>query len=159
FVLAGLLALAVIAGAWYGWAVRGFDRLTMRYWTYTVIGCLALVQFGRWARRMVMWNYRVTTRNLYIERSFVNKRRPAHPLARVRDVVVVQDATNRMVRVGLVRLVVEDGSPIDLPGVSDPTRVASLIKSAADRARSGARTMPLSSGDGTPQEAHQEGAV
>src|SRR5438270_703829 len=65
FVLTGLLALAIIVGAWYGWAVRGFDRLTMRYGAYAIIGCLALVQFGRWGQRLVMWNYRLTTRNLY----------------------------------------------------------------------------------------------
>jgi len=159
FVLAGILALAVIAGACYGWAVRGFDGLTMRYGTYAIIGCLAVVQFGRWAQRIVMWNYRVTTRNLYIERSFINKRRPAHPLARVRDVVVIQDATNRMAHVGLVRLVLDDGTTINLPGVYEPAKAASLIKGAVDQARSGARTVAPSRGEGAPQAAHREGAV
>jgi hypothetical protein len=158
-VLASLLALAIIAAAWYGWAEGGFDRLTMRYGTYAVIGFLALVQFGRWARRIVIWNYRVTTRNLYIERSFVYKRRPAYPLCRVGDVVVVQDASNRVVNVGLVRLILDDGTAINLPGVHEPARVASLIKSAADRARSGPVTVARSIGDVAPRAAHQEGAV
>src|SRR5262249_31018146 len=137
FVLAAVLALAVILGAWYGWAVQGFDRLTMRYGAYAVIGSLAIVQFGRWAQRIIMWNYRVTARNLYIERSFVNKRRPAHPLVRVRDVVVIQDASNRLVNVGLVRLILDDGTAINLPGVHEPAKAASLITSAAQRARTG----------------------
>ena len=117
FALAGLLALAIIIAAWYGWAVLAFDRLIMRYGAYALIGCLAVVQFGRWGRRIVMWNYRVTTRNLYIERSFINKRRPAHSLARVRDVAVAQEATNRIVNVGLVRLLEDEGTVINLPGV------------------------------------------
>jgi hypothetical protein len=159
FLLAGVLALAVVLAAWYGWAVRGLDRLTMRYGAYAIIGCVALVQFGRWGLRIVMWNYRVTTRNLYIERSFVNSRRPAHMLARVRDVAVFQDATNRMVNVGLVRLFVDDGTTIDLPGVHEPAKVASLIKNAADRARPGSASAVPRPGHDAPRAAHREGAV
>jgi hypothetical protein len=159
FALAALLAVAVIAGAWYGAAVRGFDPLTMRYGAYAIIAGLALVQFGRWAQRIVMWNYRVTTQNLYIERSFVYKRRPPHPLVRVRDVVILQDATSRMVSVGLVRLVLDDGSTIDLPGVYEPAKAVSRIKGAVDRARGAARTLTAASRDGAPQAAHHEGAV
>jgi membrane protein YdbS with pleckstrin-like domain len=159
FVLTGLVALAIIIGAWYGWVVRGFDPLTMRYGAYAIIGCLAAVQFGRWGQRIVMWNYRVTTRHLYIERSFINKRRPAFPLARVRDVAVVQDVTNRMVNVGLVRLVLDDGTTINLPGVYEPAKAASLIKSAIDQARSNGHSAATPSGDGAPRAAHQEGSV
>jgi hypothetical protein len=159
FVLTGFLALAVIIGAWYGWAVRGFDRLTMRYGAYAIIGCLAVVQFGRWAQRIVMWNYRVTTRHLYIERSFINKRRPAYPLARLRDVAVVQDATNRIVDVGLVRLALDDETIINLPGIHQPAKVASLIKRAIDGARTGDQSAPPPEGDGAPRAAHREGAA
>lgn len=134
FVVCGVLTAGVTA-VWLGWVEYHLSELTARYTAYAVIGPLWLVQLGRWLYRILTRTYRLTTRRLYIERTFFHVPARVVDLRRVTDVAVASSALERRLNVGRVRLRTEDPHEPDvlLEGVYDPRRLAERIRDLAKR--------------------------
>jgi membrane protein YdbS with pleckstrin-like domain len=160
FTIAGLAVIAIIGVTAYG-ARQGMDSLTMRYTAYVLLALVTGVQIGIWLFRLATWNYRLTTRRLLIERTFINKRFEPIELAHIKHVELMQTPFERMVGVGNLRLVVEQGSEIILVGVAAPQRVTALIRDLVEQSkRGGPITAPEApAGDRPVAAGHMEGEV
>jgi membrane protein YdbS with pleckstrin-like domain len=132
FIVCGLITAGVTA-VWLGWVEYHLSELTARYTAYAVIGPLWLFQLGRWLYRILTRTYRLTTRRLYIERTFFHVPARIVDLRRVTDVAVESTALERRLKVGRVRLRTENPQQPDvfLEGVYDPQRIAQQIRTLA----------------------------
>jgi hypothetical protein len=160
FIVSGLLSSAVAGLAWYLVAVRGLDRLDMRYSAYAIIAAIWAQQLLRWAYRIATFNYRLTTRRLLIERNFVRSGRAEIALEDVDDVVVTQAAWEARLGIGTLRMVCARCNPPSfvLDGVKDPQRIASQIRSLSRHLRDHQpiRVVPQ---EPAPAAGHVEGEV
>src|SRR5262249_55737708 len=130
FIVCGLITAGVTA-VWLDWGVEyRLSELTARYTAYAVIGPLWLFQLGRWLYRILTRTYRLTTRRLYIERTFVHVPARIVDLRRVTDVAVESTALERRLKVGRVRLRTENPQEPDvvLEGVYNPQWLAKRIR-------------------------------
>ncbi len=132
FVLCGLITVVVIV-VWLTWVEYHLSELTARYTAYAVIGPLWLLQLGRWLYHILTQTYRLTTRRLYIERTFFHVPARVVDLRQVSEVAVEATALERRLKVGRVRLRTEDPQQPDVPleGVYDPQQIARQIRDLA----------------------------
>lgn len=137
FTLCALLTLAVAAGGWYFWHVRGQSAYFMRHVVLGLTGAIWFVQGLRWAYRTVSINYRLTTHRLFRDRGFHNPTAGTVILERVTDVAVEpRTALEQLVHVGRIRVTSEDDTPpLVLEGVYQPEHVAAEIRRQVQRAR------------------------
>ena len=114
--------------AWGGWLLLppGFVK-------GTVLGLASLVwlvQGVRWAYRIFSYNYRLTTRRLYVDRGFLYLDFAALDLAAVGRVLVRRSWSDRLLGVGQVCVVPgETGKvPLVLDGVRHPEAIAERVR-------------------------------
>jgi hypothetical protein len=101
---------------------------------YLLVSPLWIVQAGCWLYRMTAYNYRLTTRRLFVSRRFAAAA-TAVDLARVERVRVQRGRLGRLLGVGRIRVEAAGARPLLLEGVLDPADVAALIASRAEQAR------------------------
>jgi membrane protein YdbS with pleckstrin-like domain len=128
FVLSGLLTIAITAVAWLLGA--GHGNSAVRYSAQGIVGALWLALLGCWTYRVLAWNYRLTSRHLFVERGFGHPGRPGIPLTRITEVRVEQTPWERIVRVGRLVILVRESaeSPLVLSGVREPGHMAAMIR-------------------------------
>ncbi len=118
FALCVLLSAIVALLAAYVWRRYDLPPLAVRYSAYAVIGIIWLAQIARWIYRVLTKTYRLTTRRLYIERTFLYSPFVVVDLSNVTDVRVEQSAFQRRLRVGRIRVYVQgQDRPISLDGI------------------------------------------
>jgi membrane protein YdbS with pleckstrin-like domain len=125
------LVCALLTGLLYG-VLRPWGRLV----PYTPVAVLwgLLLAYGFY--RVAGWNYRLTTRRLFRSRGFRRTGIREVELARVAHVLVQQAPWQRLLKVGTVRVVPDDGSsPLLLEAVGRPEHVALLIRKQVELAR------------------------
>ncbi len=136
FIGCALLTAALIA-FWLGWVEYHASALEARYTAYAVIGSLWLVQLGRWLYRILTRTYRLTTRRLYLERTFFHVPARVVNLEQVRAVDVGSSALERRLKVGRLYLRTDNPqlSELTLEGVHEPDRIATRIRELAKQNR------------------------
>jgi hypothetical protein len=135
FVLSGALTMATIAGGWYLWAEFDVSPLAARYGAYSVIGLIWCNLLMRWGYRILVLNYRLTTRRLFIERAFLHTPFTQVELHEVARVQVECSTFERRLDVGRLLLVGEQNhAPLAvMEGVYQPERIAEEIRQIASR--------------------------
>ena len=117
--------------AWY-WVPRDWVKVT-------VVGggsVVWLVQLGRWAARALGYNYRLTTRRLWVTRGIWQMVASALELSCVASVRVERTWLERRLGVGRVCVTPEgNGWPLVLEGVRHPRDAAETIRAAVKAAR------------------------
>lgn len=138
FVVCGLLTVSLIA-LWLGWVDYHVSALEARYTAYAVIGPLWLVQLGCWLYRILTRTYRLTTRRLYVERTFFHVPARVVDLGQITEVRVISSALQRKLKVGRVHLQTEIPhlADLSLEGVYDPYRIAERIRDLVKQNRGG----------------------
>lgn len=128
FIVCGLITAGVTA-VWLDWVEYHLSELTARYTAYAVIGPLWSFQLGRWLYRILTRTYRLTTRRLYIERTFFHVPTRIVGLRHVTDVAVESTTLERRLNVGRVRLRTENPQEpeVILEGVYNPRWLAERI--------------------------------
>jgi hypothetical protein len=139
--------------------VYDLEDLHVRYTVYAICGAIWFAQLARWLYYVLTYNYRLTTRRLFIERSFLNTPRAELELRRISGVVVETSGLDRRLGVGTLRVLGDDRAPrLVLLGVRDPGRLAAEIRHLAKQAREqGALTLPVP--PAPPEAGHVEGEV
>jgi hypothetical protein len=131
-----LLAAAIALSAYIVWRHYDLPPLQVRYTAYALIGLVGFIQLWRWAYAVVTRTYRITSRRLFIEKSFRRVPFIAVELARVADIRVEQSAIQRRLKVGRVRLSVEGRrKPIFLKGIFQPGDLAIELRRLVQEAR------------------------
>ena len=135
--VACILLTASITAIWLSWVEYQVSSLEARYTAYAVIGPLWLVQVGRWLYRTLTYTYRLTTRRLYLERTFFHVPARIVDLGQILEVRVESSALERKLNVGRIRLRTENPqlSEVTLEGVHEPERIAARIRELATQTR------------------------
>jgi hypothetical protein len=102
---------------------------------YLMIGTVWLFQLVRWGYRVGGYNYRLTSRRLFVGRGLLYPRADGLELARIARVGVRRTLSDRIVKAGSVVLELEDGSAHALPGLAGPEGFAATLEAAARAAR------------------------
>jgi membrane protein YdbS with pleckstrin-like domain len=131
FVLCLLLTGLLGWAAWY-WVPHDWVKVT-------VLGggsIIWLVQLGHWAARALGWNYRLTTRRLWVTRGIWQMAASALELSCVASVRVERSWLERRLGVGRVCVTPAGGGwPLVLEGVWHPHEAADVIRAAVQAAR------------------------
>jgi hypothetical protein len=153
FAVCGVLTALIGAGAAYAWQAYDLPALPVRYTAYALVGAIWAVQLGRWALRVLTKTFRLTSRRLFLERTFAYGPFLAVELSRVTDVRVVQSPLERRLKVGRLQISSPDlASPILLEGVSQPGDLAIEFRARIQQARdAGAAAPPLNASNPAPQ--------
>jgi hypothetical protein len=112
-----------------------------RGWQQLAFACLAgplwALQLGRWARRFFTWNYRLTTRYLYMDRGVRPLIAQRFALETIDRVDVRADRLEKWLGVGDVMVYFVDSTvaPAVLRGLRRPHEAVELIREAAARSR------------------------
>src|SRR5262249_46349232 len=125
-----ILATAILAAVLYTWNLL----LPARWWAFLLTSPLWLVQTGRCLYRTTAFNYRLTTRRLFVSRSFAAAAQVVD-LARVERINVQRNPIERRLGVGRIRVETANAAPLLLEGVLDPVAVATLIGNRVKQAR------------------------
>jgi membrane protein YdbS with pleckstrin-like domain len=104
----------------------------VRYGAYALAGALWLLQALRWAYRHLVCTYRLTTRRLFLERTFFRTPGVAIELRHITKVAVERTAWDRWVGVGRVRITSSNGTWV-LDGVRQPGHLAATIQLLVDQ--------------------------
>jgi hypothetical protein len=127
-----LLLTGLIAWAAWAWLPRDWVKVT-------VLGGASivwLVQLGRWAVRALGYNYRLTTRRLWVTRGIPRVAVSSLELSCVASVRVERTWLERRLGVGRVCVTPEGGGcPLVLEGVAHPRHAAEVIRAAVRAAR------------------------
>jgi hypothetical protein len=93
-------------------------------------GAIWLFQGTRWVYRMIAVDYRLTNRRLLYSRGFKIPETWAIELEHIAQVSVVARPVERLLGVGRIKILVQDGNspPVVLEGVLTPHRVARTIR-------------------------------
>jgi hypothetical protein len=99
-------------------------------------GVLWLVQMVRWCHRLFTWNYRLTTRYLYVDRGFRPLVARRYPLDTVAQVVLRRGRLDNWLGTNNIRVYFKDGtcSTAELQGLRGANHVAELIRDAVAKA-------------------------
>ncbi len=139
FLLCMLFTVAVGVGGWVVTRVYDVDDLQARYTVYVLCALAWCLQLGRWAYRVLTHDYRLTTRRLIVERSFLPKPGREVELGHITAVLVVRNPLER--RLGVGRIWVRATGPVarlEMAGVHHPGRLAGEIRHLAKCARDAA---------------------
>jgi hypothetical protein len=115
----------------------------MLRWSVVILtGLVWLVQTFRWLYRVLGYNYRLTTRRLYVEHGVVAPITAAADLERIKAVKVGVSYLDRGLAVGRVAVYLDDDTqlPLLLDGVRHPWRVCEIISRQAAQAKKAVRT-------------------
>jgi hypothetical protein len=128
------LGLTVVLYVCTSWWVpqRGWLQLT-----FTVFaGLLWLIQFGRWAHRCFTYNYRLTSRYLYVDRGFWPLVARRFALTAIGRVECKARPLDGWLRIGDVQvwLANEANAPVVLRALLSPRSAAETIRSAVKKA-------------------------
>jgi membrane protein YdbS with pleckstrin-like domain len=127
FVQLLLLSILIAIVAWYMGAWRGYNAA--RYTALSMILALWLLQAILWIRRLMGWNYRLTSRRLFVERGFRHPGQPGVDLERISQIAVEAGRLERWLDVGRLRIFIRDApAPLILEGVRHPFHVARQIQ-------------------------------
>jgi membrane protein YdbS with pleckstrin-like domain len=125
-----LVCLLLTGGiGWFGFTVA-------RPMAQTIIlgasGLLWLVQLARWSHRFFSFNYRLTTRRVFIDRGFLFPDRLQVELGGIVRTDMTQNRFERLMGIGKVRLCLRDKGHeiLVLAGVKDPQTVVGRIEEA-----------------------------
>jgi hypothetical protein len=128
-----LVCLLLTGGiAWFGFAIA-------RPMAQTIIlgasGVVWLVQLARWSHRYFSFNYRLTTRRVFIDRGFLFPDRLQVELGAIVRTDMAQDRFEKLMGIGKVRLQLRDKGHgiLVLAGVADPQAVVGRIEEARTR--------------------------
>jgi hypothetical protein len=105
-------------------------------------GAVWIVQLTRWAYRVFGYNYRLTSRRIYVDRGWLYSEAFRLDLMDIARVKVVTGSWQGIIRAGNVLLEkkAQGQSPLLLEAVRQPRRVVSQIEHAAGLAREAAQT-------------------
>ena len=133
FTVCGLLTLLIYVGVriWVrerGWLQLAFAGFASAVW---------LVQLTRWCHRFFTYNYRLTTRFLYVDRGFLPIVAQRLPLEAIDCVQVRSSKLGELLGVGDIWVLPRDPAepPAVLEGVLAARRPAELIRDAVRKAR------------------------
>ena len=133
FVLCLVLTALIYAGVhtWVherGWVQLAFGGFASALW---------LVQLTRWCHRFFTYNYRLTTRFLYVDRGLIPIVGRRLPLERIDRVEVRSSKLGAALGVGDVWVFPDDAGqpPLILEGLAAPGRPVELIQDAVRKAR------------------------
>ncbi|MCS6852230.1 MAG: PH domain-containing protein [Gemmataceae bacterium] len=132
FLVCVLLTVAITAVASY----LGLRQAEVRRFDYALTFFVWGAQLVRWLRRILIRNYRLTTRRLFRKHGYSNPAHSAILLTDIESVTVEQPWWQRRLGIGRLRIVLKDGErkSVVLPGVKRPHQVAELIRQAAAEA-------------------------
>src|SRR2546427_7200789 len=105
-VLGALLTAIIVGVAWYLGAWRG--ALWARSMAQAFMGALWVGLLIVWSYRLLTVNYRLTTRRIFCERGFRHPGDPGLPLNHIAIVSVDFGLMDRILGVGLVRVITKD---------------------------------------------------
>jgi uncharacterized membrane protein YdbT with pleckstrin-like domain len=110
-------------------------RFLLRWSVFILTGLLWLAQTLRCAYHLVGYNYRLTTRHLFVEHGLVAPVTVSADLNRIKAVKVGAGFLQRRLGVGRVAVYLEDDAqlPLILDGVRHPWRVRELIEMTRKR--------------------------
>jgi uncharacterized membrane protein YdbT with pleckstrin-like domain len=133
FALCTLLTALIFWGTRTWVAERGWVQLSF----FGFAGALWLVQLTRWARRFFSYNYRLTTRFLYVDRGFLSLVAQRLDLRAVQRLQVRADWLQNLLGVGDVEVYLDgDSKPAAvLQGLLAPARAADTLREAVKKAR------------------------
>jgi len=104
----------------------------LRYGAYALAGVLWSVQTLRWSYRQLVCTYRLTTRRLFLERTFYRSASTAIELRHITGVTVERTTWDRWLGVGRIRITSSNGAWV-LEGVQRPEQVAATIRFLVDQ--------------------------
>jgi hypothetical protein len=121
--------------AWGAWLLVPRDLLKMTF--IGLAGVLWLGQLVRWLYRVFGYNYRLTTNRLFLGRGLLYAQALQVRSAAVAHVVLVKSGWDRLVKVGRIKIVLEDKAQpaVVLEGIRHPEPIAELLRSWAQKAR------------------------
>jgi membrane protein YdbS with pleckstrin-like domain len=112
-------------------------RYLLRWSVVSLTGLLWLVQTLRWLHHLLGYNYRLTTRRLYVEHGLFAPETAVADLDRIKAVKVAASLLQRRLGVGKVAVYVDDDAqlPLILDGVLHPWHVREMIARQAGQAK------------------------
>jgi hypothetical protein len=131
FIVCGLLTAA--------WYVAARELVPERYLQQLAFSTLAsllwVVQLLRWGHRFFTWNYRLTTRYLYIDRGFRPLVARRHALTTIRAVKVVRSRWQKLLGIGDVCVYFQDAgqAPAVLAALVHPDAAADVLRQAVEK--------------------------
>lgn len=136
FFICALLTAGFIWLAWLLGKIYDLDPDHARHLYYGMTGLVWLVQLMRWGYRLACFQYRLTSRRLFWSQGKLYPRVPPVDLALVEEVTLDQSFIEHLLRVGRIRLTVEDRPHrIILSGVARPERIVRLIEKQVEHQR------------------------
>jgi uncharacterized membrane protein YdbT with pleckstrin-like domain len=137
FALCFLLTAVVVLVASLVWQEEHLSDAVISHFALYLIVALWAVVLVRWAYVTVTISYRLTTRHLLVEYGLAHPGLPPLPLETIAKVKVEQNAWERLVGVGRLRIETTNGRTECLPGVHAPAVVADEILRRVQKARGG----------------------
>lgn len=134
FFVCACVTAAMIGSAWYLYSEENVPGDRARYAVYLLALALWSMVIAVGLYRMVSWNYRLTTRRLFLIRGINPRTAAVTPLGDIQCILVSQTPVERRLNIGSVR-VQASRLEMDLPGVRDPHHVAGLIEKQVKRVR------------------------
>src|SRR5207244_2837420 len=136
FLVCGVITACLAVLAWYC-AERGWMPASRaRRWTEVLAILVWLIQLLRCFYRMVAWNYRLTSRHLFLEWGFHTPAQGGIELTQIAQVLVQRNAAERWLGVGRLRILLTKGTkPLVLEGVRYPELIAVEIRGRVEKAR------------------------
>jgi hypothetical protein len=132
FLLCIVFSLLLTGAAVFLGLSEGRPSMPARYAAYALTGAIWCLQLLRWAYRMGVWSYRLTTRRLFREWSFWRAPNEAIDLCHITQVVVERTAWDRWTGVGRLRIISPDRT-WNLEGILQPEHVAATIQVLRDQ--------------------------
>jgi hypothetical protein len=114
--------------AWAAWML--LPRTLVQPTVLGLGGAVWLFQGVRWAYRVFGYNYRLTSRRVYVDRGFLYTGYASGELTGVAGVYVKRSWLDRLLRVGQIRIELVDKTkpPLFLDGVRRPAEIAERIR-------------------------------
>jgi Bacterial PH domain len=143
FLTSGIITLALVLLAWYCYST---GRMTASHARRAVEGPATLIWLMlllHCGYRMIAWNYRLTTRHLFLERGFHTPAGGGIKLTRIAQVLVQRNVLERWVGVGRLRILLTDApEPLILEGIRNPEHIAVEIRRRVEKAREEEKLCP-----------------
>lgn len=131
---AAAASAGLLGGRWAVEDLSGFAERTGAFVVYATVAavwatCLAAVLY-----RAVTYTYRLTDRELLVDRGPLFRPEPPIRLADVTAAVAETSHLGRRLGVGRVRVTTAAGRVVRLPGVADPGRFAAAVRAGSAEA-------------------------
>jgi hypothetical protein len=124
----------LLTGGWAGgcWSLASADLA--RFLFFCGASLLWLGLLARWLWRVFGYNYRLTNRRLFQDRGVIYTNALQGDLTDVAHIVVARAGWERLLGLGRVRVVLNNGKTLVLSGVRQPGRMAELLRDCVKKA-------------------------